>query len=84
MEYMTDPKRINGQYQVHEYLREPLFAWIRWARIRSKRSYSLAEKQYAKREYYTAKHHAKYRFSVQSKKSIINEGRKTQNQSAKL
>lgn len=84
IEYISNPKKINGAYQVHPWLEEPIKAWIEWASKRRKDSVGRGEKEQLKRNFYTEKHNAKVKFATQSMGALINASRKTVNQAAKF
>ena len=77
LEYLSAPKKVNGQYEIHPFLEEPIMAWIYYSRIRFKNHISRFEKREAFRDYINKKHHAGYRFVTESAGSMINTSRKT-------
>lgn len=62
IEYLGDIEKINGEFFVHEYFREPIKNWIRWTK--SKSDPNLAE--YWKREYYRTKRLCRVKMSTPS------------------
>lgn len=81
LEYLGDPKKINGEYHVHPFLVDPIMDGIHWRMMKFKRSYSPAEKQEAHRIYLNSKHHSRIRFYSESIGNHYNAARKTFNQS---
>lgn len=62
--YLGTPKRISGNFLVHQFLEEPLLTWIHWDSIRYRNNMPLQEKQYRKQEYYDMKHLAERRIDA--------------------
>lgn len=83
LEYLSAPKKINGKYEIHPFLEEPIMAWIYYSRLRFKNHVSRFEKREAFRDYINKKHHAAYRFVTESSGSMINTSRKTFSQVSK-
>jgi hypothetical protein len=55
MEYLANPKMLNGEFMVHEYDVQALRAYLFWASVRSREGVSLGEKTNAERLYYAQK-----------------------------
>ncbi len=51
IEYITDIRAVNKDYDVHPFMLETLKAWIYWKSIQRDRNYSLGEKAQAKQDY---------------------------------
>lgn len=81
--YISDPKKVNGEYLVHPFLVEPVMRYIYYASIRFKKNVPRGEKDAAFRDFLNAKHHANVQFYSESAGSIVNASRKTFNQSIK-
>lgn len=64
LEYLSSLRRIDGKFQVHPFIIEALKAWIWWKSIYYNPNRSLAEKDMAQRNYYTAKRWARRRFNT--------------------
>lgn len=61
MEYLANPKTINGEYQIHPYDAPALLAWLAWRDIENKRGASLGERDMKKRDYYRERGEARKR-----------------------
>lgn len=83
LEYLSDPVKINGKYQVHPFLIEPIMTYMYWSSIRFLRSVSPQEKRIAHQDYLNQKHHARVRFVSESIGNMINASRKTISQTIK-
>jgi|DEB0MinimDraft_4_1074332.scaffolds.fasta_scaffold24588_2 hypothetical protein len=55
LEYLSNLTRSGADYDVHEFLVEPLYAWIEWKTNALKTSVPLQTKDYLKNEYYRTK-----------------------------
>jgi hypothetical protein len=83
IEYLGDPNRVDGQYVIHPFLKDPILSGIHYRMMAFKRSYSPTEKQIAKSEYVSEKHKARLRFASQSVGNYYNAARKTFSQTIK-
>ena len=83
IQYLGDPRKVNGKHRVHPFLVEPIKAWIEYASKRRKPNVSKGEVQFLFNQYVLAKGHAAVRFFSESLGNLYNASRKTFNQSAK-
>ena len=74
--YLPTEKTMNGKYEVHPFLLEPLLAWLNYSDVRAKRNVSSAVINDLKRTYVLAKTHAKKRFNAFTKEDFLNAIRK--------
>jgi hypothetical protein len=63
MEYYADIENINGDFDVHPFIIEPLKAYIYWRSIQRDRNRSVSDKKQAKRDYDIAARWSKKRFT---------------------
>lgn len=84
LEYLPTAKEVNGEYQVHPFLKEPLIAWLNYADVRSKRNVSKQLINDLERTYILKKTHAKKRFNAFTKEDFLNAVRKGYSASVKL
>jgi hypothetical protein len=68
LEYIADINVINGDFQVHPYLIEPLKAWLYWKSIQRNTKMGLGEKQMAEMDYIKADKWARRRFTAYTPK----------------
>lgn len=61
LKYLSAPSQINGQFEVHEYLEEPIKNYIEWKDV--KRGSSLRERQLLHANYVNSKTWARMRLS---------------------
>lgn len=77
LEYLADPTRINGEYQVHPFLEDALQAGMHYRYMKFKTSVPAGEKKFAETDYLNKKHHLKLRLASEGMGSMINNSRKT-------
>ena len=73
LKYLSEASQVNGQFEVHEYLREPIKNYIDWKDKERKRYVSAGEKQELHRKYVVSKTWARMRlssFDVEEAKEI--------------
>jgi hypothetical protein len=52
MEYLANPKMVDGQYVIHPYDVQTVMSWLSWRDIENKKGVSLSEKREKRDEYY--------------------------------
>lgn len=63
LKYLSEASQVNGQFEVHEYLREPIKNYIEWKDKQRKRYVSAGEKAELQRKYVVSKTWARMRLS---------------------
>ena len=84
IEYISNVRKVNGSFLVHEYLIEPLKNWIELVSKRRKRNISKNEINYLEDVYNRSKYVAKLRFSSISFKEMKDLSRRSFMQSPKF
>ena len=83
IEYLSDPKLVNGKFKVHPFLQDSLLAWIEWRSQARKSNIGRGEKMALKQEYYAQRHQARVMFATESLGNYMNAKRKSASQTAK-
>jgi len=84
VEYLADPKKVNGQYEIHPFLKDALMGYIDWAKVRSRSSFPRGEKESRKIEYYRRKRFAGRRINGNSVADLLFASRKQIRKSPKI
>lgn len=84
IEYISDGRNIDGDYEVHTNMAEALAAFIYWKAIQRKRNYNMAEKESARRDWYNEKRLARARMSKFNMEEALQVTRKGFKQAPKL
>jgi hypothetical protein len=84
LEYLPTAKEINGEFQIHPFLKEPLIAWLNYSDVRSKRNISKQLINDLERTYIQKKKHAKKRLNAFTKEDFLNAVRSGYSASVKL
>jgi len=63
LKYLSEASQVNGQFEVHEYLREPIKNYIEWKDKQRKRYVGKGEVQFLHKQYVDSKTWARMRLS---------------------
>lgn len=62
LEYLSNPALVDGEYEVHEYVKQALVAYISWAMVRNKEGVPASVIMQRRSEYYNQKRLSKIRY----------------------
>lgn len=84
LEYLANPNLVDGKYEVHEYIKQTLIAYVSWAMVRNKEGVPAGIIRDRRSEYYNQRRLSKIRYQSFTNDEKWQSVRKNYTQTPKL